>query len=505
MSRFCFVGTVIFVGLLAVCEGRAGGAKLVLTPKPAPAPRINGPTVYGCRPGRPFLYRVPCTGTRPIEFTADELPETLRLDAASGIITGNAPATRGTYRVTLKARNAHGEDARPLRLVVGDQLALTPPMGWNSWYIHYSRVTERHMREAADAMIASGMADFGYQYVNVDDCWTKRKGDEPYRDKDGRLLTNAKFPDIKAMVDYIHSKGLKAGTYTSPGPWTCARYVGAYGHEKQDAARLAEWGFDFLKYDWCSYGSYKHNQDLNVLKKPYLLMGNLLKTADRDIVFNLCQYGMGDVWKWGGQVGGNCWRTTHDLGLTAAGRLPGFYHVGLANARYWQYAKPGQWNDPDYILIGAVGDARTGGRGAPTSLTPNEQYSYMSMWCLMAAPLIFSGDMAQLDQFTLNVLCNAEVIAVDQDALGKQARIVRQSDSELVLAKPLEDGSTAVGLFNLGETPGELSVAWSELGLAGKQVARDPWRQKDLDVAEGKLSARVGRHGVALIRLRPAE
>ncbi|MBN2218061.1 MAG: putative Ig domain-containing protein [Pirellulales bacterium] len=509
MRRFHLVCILLLVGGFLFCAWdvawAAAETRPILTPKPGPAPRINGPSVQGCRPGRPFLYRIPATGARPIEFSAQGLPEELALDPATGIITGTTPAAPGEYVLTLVAENAEGKAERPLKVIVGDRLALTPPMGWNSWYIHYNRVTEQHMRNAADAMIASGMADFGYQYVNCDDCWTKHRNDKPYRDAQGNLLTNAKFPDIKGMVDYIHSKGLKAGTYTSPGPWTCAGYVGAGGHEEQDAQKIAEWGFDFLKYDWCSYGSYEHNQDLKVLQKPYALMGNLLKQANRDIVLNLCQYGMGDVWKWGAEVGGHCWRTTHDLGLMAANQLPSFYHAGLSNARHWQYVKPGGWNDPDYILIGTVGDARTGGPGAATSLTPDEQYSYMSMWCLMASPLIFSGDMARLDEFTLNVLCNAEVLAVDQDSLGKQARIVRQNDDELVLAKPMEDGSLAVGLFNLSAKPREISASWTDLGLTGKQIPRDLWRQKDLGATEGDYRAEVPPHGVMLVRLRGVE
>jgi alpha-galactosidase len=238
--------------------------------------------------------------------------------------------------------------------------------------------------------------------------------------------------------------------------------------------------------------------------KPYTKMGAILRDLDRDVVFNLCQYGMGEVWEWGGEVGGHCWRTTGDLGLARNERLPGFYHIGLANARHWQHARPGQWNDPDYILIGWVGSAHAQTVGHETTLTGNEQYSYMSLWCLMAAPLIFSGDMDKLDPFTLNVLCNAEVIQVDQDALGKQARIVHlDEDSELVMAKPLEDGSLAVGLFNLAEHERQVTASWEQLDLQQPQRVRDLWRQQDLGVVRGAISQRVPRHGVALLRLWP--
>jgi alpha-galactosidase len=474
---------------------------VILTPPAPREPRINGPKVYGLRPGSPFLYRIPCTGERPIHFSAKNLPPGLTLDSQSGIISGKI-STTSMNRVTLVAQNTFGEGQREFCIVVGNTLALTPPMGWNSWYIHYNRVTEATMRDAADQMIASGMADFGYQYVNIDDCWMKKKGDVPYRDTNGAVLPNWNFPDMKGLADYIHAKGLKAGLYTSPGPWTCGGYVGAYQHEATDARKFAEWGFDFLKYDWCSYGGVAGGSDLAHLKKPYQLMWDELQKLDRDIVFNLCQYGMGDVWNWGGEVG-NSWRTTGDLGLARGSRLPSFYSIGFSNARHWENAKPGAWNDPDYILVGWVGDAHGMGAGKKTTLTPNEQYSYMSLWSLMAAPLIFSGDMAKLDAFTLNVLCNTEVIEVDQDPLGKQAKIQRQTRDEFVLVKELEDGSKAVGLFNLSSRPRRISVAWSDLGVSGNQHVRDLWRQKEIGSFDKTFEIEVLRHGVFLVRLQP--
>ncbi len=476
--------------------------KIILTPKPGPEPHINGPKVYGCRPGRPFLYRIPCTGTRPITFAAKNLPATLALDAARGIITGTVPAEPGDYPVMLEARNEHGTNTRSFVIVVGDTLALTPPMGWNSWYIHYYHVTEEHMRNAADVMVESGMADFGYNYVNIDDCWMKKRDDEPYRDAQGAILPNAKFPDIKGMVDHIHGKGLKAGLYTGPGPWTCAGYVASYEHEEIDAKKFAEWGFDFLKHDWCSYSAVAGGMELEHMQRPYQKMGDILKRLDRDIILNLCQYGMADVWNWGGAVGGHCWRTTGDLGLEQGALLPGFYQIGLSNARHYEYAKPGQWNDPDYILIGRIGNAhRHDEPPKPTTLTPSEQYSYMSMWCLMAAPLFYSGDMRYLDDFTLNVLCNAEVIDVDQDPLGVQARPAVHNDETLIMAKPMADGSLAVGLFNLAELPRPMTLDFSMLALTGKRDVRDLWRQKDLGIYDGQFTTEVPRHGVALIQL----
>jgi alpha-galactosidase len=488
-----------------------------LTPPPGAAPKINGPTIYGCRPGHPFLYRIPCTGQRPISFDARKLPGGLILDKDSGIITGFSPRNRGEYIVTLQAKNSHGVAQRKLKIVVGDTLGLTPPMGWNHWYTHYNRISDKLFRAAADAMVASGMADFGYQYVNMDDCWMVKPGsDDPMlsgraRDTNGAILPNKNFSDLKDLTAYIHSKGLKAGIYTSPGPLTCARYEGSYQHEEIDARKFAEWGFDFLKYDWCSYGKIAANTSLEERQKPYVKMGAILKSLDRDVLFNLCQYGLSDVWKWGGDVGGHCWRTTGDLGLEKDTRLPGFYHIGLKNAAHWEDAGPGRWNDPDYILIGYIGNAQNRPwnnehQEEPpklTSLTAGEQYSYMSMWSLMAAPLFYSGDMSRLDDFTLNVLCNAEVIEVDQDPLGRQARIVRQSEDELILAKPMEDASVALGLFNLSENTRTISVDWRELGVKGRQRSRDIWRQADLQPVDGQFISEVAPHGVRLIRLFP--
>jgi alpha-galactosidase len=490
---------------VALAIAAAVEEQVLLTPPAPVTPRINGPKAYGGRPGKPFLYRIPCTGERPMVFSATGLPASLKLDHNTGIITGQNPPA-GEYAVTLGAK---GQSNREIKIISRDSLstlALTPPMGWNSWYIHYNRVSEKTMRAAADQMVASGMADYGYQYVNIDDCWMVKVNSKdaeiggPLRDADGTLLCNKRFPDITGMTAYIHGKGLKAGTYISPGPSTCAGYAGSYKHEAQDAKTFAAWGFDFLKYDWCSYGGVAGGNTLDHLKKPYQVMWAELQKQDRDIVFNLCQYGMGEVWKWGGEVG-HCWRTTGDLGLERGGSLPGFYGIGLSNGRHHENAKPGQWNDPDYILIGWVGDAHGMAEGTPTKLTPNEQYSYMTMWCLMASPLIFSGDMAKLDPFTLNILCNHEVIEVDQDVLGKQARIVRQDRRQMLMVKELADGSKAVGLFNLGPLPAKISATWAEIGVTGPQRARDLWRQKDVGTVDQTITVEVPRHGVAMWRL----
>jgi alpha-galactosidase len=441
-------------------------------------------------------------------FSAKHLPSTLHLDPSSGIISGRAPLERREYTVELTASNAAGKTERVFKIVVADKISLTPQMGWNDWYTHYDHVTDRNIRTAADTMISSGMADYGYQFISIDDGWATKPGSKdpelngPARNANGAILPNKRFPDMAGLTAYIHAKGLRAGIYTSPGPLTCAEFEGSYGHESEDATQFKGWGFDLLKYDWCSYDKVSGGRALDQLKKPYILMGKVLTGLDRDIVYNMCQYGMGNVWEWGSEVGGNSWRSTGDVGAIANTDLPGFYAGGLDNAAHDKYAGPGGWNDPDYILIGTVGDPKD--FTAPehkSELTAEEQYSYMSMWSLMASPLFFTGDMAKLDKQTLNVLCNAEVLDVDQDALGKQGKVVRHTEEEFILAKPLEDGSTAVGLFNLSKVARTITIPWSELGSKETMKVRDLWRQQDLGKFSDSFKIEVPSHGVAMLRV----
>jgi alpha-galactosidase len=489
----------------------------IYTPSPKPAPSLNTPLVFGCWPGHPFLYRIPCQGKRPIQFFINTLPAGLTVNQEKGIISGTTPV-KGEYEIQIKAVNLFGKDKRKLKIISGDKLALTPPMGWNDWYAHYDRITDNMVREAADQMIQSGMADVGYTYVNIDDCWmnTEKNQDSlrvgPLRDTKENILPNHYFPDMKGLTDYIHSKGLKAGIYISPGPATCAGYAGSYGHEEQDARQFAEWGFDFLKYDWCSYGRIANenyltgkSQDPDVKKtlppeayqEPYRQMGDLLKQQNRDIVFNLCQYGMAEVWKWGGEVGGHCWRTAGDLGF----ELDRIFDVALKNSEHREYSKPGEWNDPDYVQIGWIGNAQKMGISELTPMPGNMQYAYMSLWCLMASPLIYSGDMSKLDVFTLSVLCNPEVIDVDQDPLGESGQVYKLTEEQFLMVKNLYDGSKAVGLFNRGEKSVEISADWNQLGLSGKQRIRDLWHQKYLGVFKQKFSVTVPSHGVVMVKI----
>jgi alpha-galactosidase len=381
-------------------------------------------------------------------------------------------------------------------------------MGWNSWYIWENHVTDKIIREAAHAMVRSGMIDHGYMYVNLDDCWAVKPGDpdpelggEP-RDGQGRVNPNRRFPDMKALVDHMHSQGLKAGIYTSPGPLTCGGHVGAYQHEEQDVQRFVEWGFDFLKYDWCSYGQILKNPDRDALQRPYRQIGEILKRQPRDIVLNVCQYGMGDVWEWGKANGGQSWRTAGDFGSTFEGIPTALFRDGFdfyAAKELHRFGGPGGWNDPDYLLLGYLSNWK--GKTALTPLSPDEQYSHVSLWCLLAAPLIFSGDITRIGDFTLGLLCNDEVIDVDQDPLGRPGRRVAKDGALEVWAKHMEDGSLAVGLFNRGEQQETVTARWSDLGLSGTMKVRDLWRQKDLGPYKDQFQADVARHGVVLVRV----
>ncbi len=477
-------------------------AKVVLTPPVSPKPRINGAAVVGVRPGSPYLSIIAATGERPLRYQAAGLPAGLSLDADTGIITG-ALTERGTHTVTVTVSNALGSASRQLRIVVGDRLALTPPMGWNSWNCFANAVTEAKVLAAADAFVSAGLRDHGWTYVNIDDFWMPKNGDGdatlhgPERDADGRINANPRFPDMAQLTARIHRLGLKAGIYSSPGPTTCGGCVSSYQHERQDAERLAEWGFDYLKYDWCSYGEVEKGEGLDYLKKPYLLMGGMLRAQKRDILFSLCQYGMGEVWHWGDEVGGNCWRTTGDI-TDSWGSMSG---IGFNQAGHESDAGPGRWNDPDMLVVGWVG---WGPSLRPTKLTPNEQYTHISLWSLLAAPLLIGCDLTKLDDFTLGLLTNDEVIAVNQDPGGFQARrILKLNDAE-VWAKTLEDGSRAVGLFNLSEEEQPVQISWHALELAGPQQVRDLWRQQDLGTMADGFQAPVARHGCVLLRVARA-
>ncbi len=374
------------------------------------------------------------------------------------------------------------------------QVAATPPMGWNSWNHFGEKVSDADVRAAADTMVSSGMRDAGYIYVNVDDAW------EGQRDAQGEIHPNSKFPDMKGLADYVHSKGLKFGIYSSPGPKTCGGYEGSYGHEQQDANTYAKWGVDYLKYDLCSYESNMKMWDLDHSEKPvtttqqekavammqqaYEKMHQALLNTHRPIVYSLCQYGIGAAWKWGPKVGGNLWRTTDDI----RDNYRSMSLIGFSQAGLEKYAGPGHWNDPDMLEIGNGG------------MTPDQYRTQMSLWAMLAAPLLAGNDLSKMDATTKSILMNKEVIAVDQDKLGIQGSRVAPLQ---IWMKPLSGGAKAVAIFNyvLDDQALPITVEFKDMGLTGPVHARDLWAHKDLGTLHGSYTVVVPPGGVVMLRV----
>jgi len=396
----------------------------------------------------------------------------LQTDGLHVIMRGrpNAPAVE-----VVAAKVAAGEGGPPARIdppalhkVRWNGLAKTPPMGWNSWNKFAGRVTADDVKSMADALVTSGMKDAGYVYVNIDDTW------EAGRDAQGNIQTNKKFPDMKGLADYVHSKGLKIGIYSSPGPATCAGYEGSYGHEEQDAKTFAAWGMDYLKYDWCGAARIYKDTDMQAV---YQKMGDALLATGRPILYSLCQYGRQDVWKWGADVGGNAWRTTGDI----RDSWDSMEKIGFSQNDRDQaaFAAPGHWNDPDMLEIGNGG------------MSADEYRTHMSLWSMLAAPLLAGNDVRSATPETIAILTNREVIAIDQDPLGKQATRTSKNGDVEIWMKPLADGSKAYGLFNLGAAP-----AKAELRVKGGM--RDLWAHKDVTASEFSVPS----HGVVLLKVK---
>ncbi len=471
-----------------------------LTPPTPPAPRINGARIFGLRPNSPLLYTIAASGTRPMHFSASNLPAGLKLNPTTGAISGTLHQP-GDHTFNITAKNQHGSITRPLTIRVGNQLALTPPMGWNSWNCFANAVSDKHIRQAADAMVDSGLINHGWSYINIDDFWQTCPGerDDPTlqgepRDANNNILPNSRFPDMPALADYVHSKGLKIGIYSSPGPLTCGGCIGSWQHEARDIATYAAWGFDYLKYDLCTYSSVAGITLLRDQMRPYILASVELKKQNRDIILSMCQYGMGNVSAWATRAGGNCWRTTLDITDT----WESMYEILDAQDGLEIFAGPGGWNDPDMLIVGMVG----WGELKPTRLTPNEQITHISMWCLLAAPLMIGCDMTHLDPFTLSLLTNDEVIEVNQDPLGQQARRISHDSVNEVWSKRLSDGSTVVGLLNRSFMTGPVTIDLKHLGLKPPQRIRDLWRQRDEPLLQtNTYTIEVPGHATHLIRL----
>ena len=504
----------------------------ILTPPVAKEPRINGADIFGVRPGHPVIFRVATSGARPLKFSAKGLPSGMVLDA-KGVLRGTAPSAAGNYDIEVTAKNMHGKATRVIRLAVGDTIALTPPMGWNSWNTLCYRLTADKVMAAAKAMDESGLADHGWAYVNLDDWWEMnnsgcphvelRKKDfggredviGPARDANGKIIPNRSFPDMKGLTDYIHSLGLKAGLYSSPGTVTCGKCEGSYKHELQDAESWAEWGFDYVKYDWCSYGKVFAAEtgrsciergafeDMSLREsyiKPYRLMGECLKKQNRDIVYSFCQYGMAHVEEWGREAGANCWRSWGDLkDAWPWMELP---VESFVKRGYHKVSGPGCWADADMMI---VGQQLSFGYDHPTFLTPNEQYTHVSLWAMIGSPLLIGCDLTTMDDFTKGLLMNDEVIAVSQDRLGKVARRIRHTDAESVWTRPLTGGFVAVALVNRSPVAREIKVSFEDLGFDDLCWVKDLWRQKCEGKHAGEYVALVPPHATKLFKTRPVD
>lgn len=365
----------------------------------------------------------------------------------------------------------------PHRVVAQKNLAAKPPIGWNSWNKFATDIDDKTVREIADALVSSGLRDAGYVYINIDDGWQGK------REANGVLQPNEKFPDMKALADYVHSKGLKIGIYSSQGPKSCGGFEGSYGHIEQDARTWAEWGIDYLKYDLCSGEAFYNTRE--TVYATYQQMGEALAATGRDIVYSLCQYGRFDVGSWGRDVGGHLWRTTGDIEDTYA-RMSwiGFDANGKPN-----HTGPNGWNDPDMLEVGNGG------------MTHDEYKTHMSLWALMAAPLLLGNDLRSMTPETVALLTNRDVIAVDQDPAGIQGLPVKKDGTTEIWTKKLSDGSTAVGFFNRAETAVTIRGAWADIALSDAKTVRDLWAHTDA-AAGAEYSYEVPAHGAVLVKVR---
>jgi alpha-galactosidase len=485
----------------------------LLTPAATPEPKLNNPSVYGFTPGNPVLYSIPATGARPMTFEALGLPQGLSLDPATGQITGRLSA-KGDYPLLLIAKNQHGTAEKRIVFKCGEEICLTPPLGWNSWNAYATRVSQDLVLRNARALKRLGLDQYGYTYINVDVGWQGARGGP-----ENAIQPNSKFPDMPGLAAEIHGMGLKVGLYSAPWITTYGNYIGGtsddprgnwtrieggfdayavnhrigkYSFAAQDARQMAAWGIDYLKYDWFP-------NDVPSTRE----MSLALKSTGRDIVFSLSNNAplalASELSKWA-----NVWRTTGDL-IDRWERADNWYEhpvteVGFCQDQWGPFQRPGHFNDPDMLVVGVVAweaDPR------PSDLTPTEQYSHMSLWAMLSGPLLLGCDLEKMDAFTLNLITNREVIAINQDALCKPARRVATYGPVDVYVKELEDGGFALGVFNRGKTSETVAVKLHEFYLGDTYLTRDVWRQTDLGEKKREFPSTVDGHGVMLYRLTP--
>jgi alpha-galactosidase len=516
--------------------------KQILTPAPPPEPRITGASVFGVRPGKPIRFRVSATGEKPLTFSAAGLPAGVAIDPATGWMTGRAPQQAGDIAVQLEVRNARGRTTRELAMRVGETIALTPPMGWNSWYVYSEGISDKAVRETAAALEEKGLTGHGWTYLNIDDCWMGLRDPETKAPR-----PNDKFGDMKAMVDFVNGKGLKVGIYSTPWMSTYAGYIGGSApneaadfsafflpeNERQnphqlfgrypngirkglatigpvwlvdrDARQFASWGIEYVKYDWKEWtleqgpGGYTPRKDMPQRKTEAVTkrLHDDFRAVDRDIVISLSpdhdEVEDGFVPRYC-----NLWRLTPDIRASWSRIIAPF---GM-EARL-QLTRPGHYGDLDMLQIGPMGRTnRAEVVFTPSPLKPAEQYVQVTLWCILTQPLLLSCHVPSMDAFDLNLLTNDEVLAVDQDPLCRQGyRVANRAGAFEIWAKDLADGGKAVALFNLAEEDQTLTITKEQLGLAG--TVRDLWRQKDIGRLDAAFSAAVSPHGVVFVKVKP--
>jgi alpha-galactosidase len=547
---YVILSVTILACILSACSNKplvydaTFEGKAILTPAPEEKPQINGAAIFGVRPGKPIRYHVAASGIKPLSYSAEGLPEGVTIDVQSGWITGRAPLKSGNYNITLHAENSKGKSTKILKLKVGETICLTPPMGWNSWYVQSEGVSEIAIRDIAAAMEEKGLDQYGWTYINIDDCWMGERNPETKT-----IQANGKFSDMKAMVNYVNNKGFKLGIYSTTWMSTFAGYIGGtapnaegdyseyYLPEEErlnpyqvfgrhpsstqrgiaqigshwfvdrDAKQFAEWGIDYVKYDWVEVplkkdenGIYKRNRSV-LIKKTDSITGrfyNDFRSLDRDIVISLSPKHNPEedqlVTKYC-----NLWRLTKDIKAKWEDLTRVFSNELVA--RYPQ-TRPGLYGDLDMLQIGPLGKPnRAEKEFIPSPLTASEQYFQVTFWSILSQPLLLSCNIPTMDEFDLNLVTNSEVLDVNQDPLVKQGyRVENKEGSYEIWAKDLADGSKAVAFFNLSDEEQNISILAEKLGKKGK--VRDLWRQKDIGKLKNDFTVKVNPHGTGFFKIK---
>jgi alpha-galactosidase len=485
-------------------------------------PKINNAKIFGVRPGSAFIFPICASGGKPIKYSASNLPKNLSVNPYNGVITGKIMQP-GQYDILLKVENEYGKAEQNMKILVGEEIALTPPMGWNHWNCYGENIDENKVKQTAEFMISSGLKDHGWIYINIDDGWQGQRDPETLA-----LQPNEKFRNIKALCDYVHSLGLKIGIYSTPWRRSYGGFpgdsaddpkgivlgddeghtIGKYRFEEQDAKQFAEWGIDYLKYDW-------YPIDIESVKRMY----EALHKSGREIVLSLSNSVPLDIVEKISKYA-QCWRTTGDavdLWDIEDKRwriYTSIKEIILSQKNWIRYAKPGHWNDMDMLVVGNINIGGNiyidekhpntiNGYPRPTRLNQDEQYSHISLWCLLNSPLLLGCDLSSLDEFTFKLLTNDEVIGINQDSLGRQPKLIRESDEEMIWSKDLEDGSKVIGLLNLSKEKRTIEIEFQEINFPREVSIRDVWEHTELGVFKKNYKTEIPSHGIKLLKVIP--